>query len=210
MKTVAEILSEKRKESGLTYEQIEKETKIRRVYLEAIEKNDYSFLPEVTTVKGFIRNFALAVGLVPENVLAIFRRDFAENKKGEIVPRAFSNNGEETGFRWTPKATFVSVVAAIILIFSFFFLKQYWRFSSPPSLEVFSPKEGQVFKEEVEVVGATEKDASVKIDGALINVAEDGSFKEEIVLPRGENILTVEAVNRQGKKRVVNIKVKVE
>lgn len=210
MKTVGEVLSEKRKNLGLSLEHIEKETKIRQKYLEAIEKNDFVFFPEVATVKGFIRNYALILNLSPDAVLAIFRRDFGENEKGQVVSRSYSNELEEKGFRWTPKLTFFAVIFFILFIFAFFLFQQYLRFSAPPPLEVISPKEGQTFKEKVEVFGNTEKDSTLKIDGSLVNLDENGNFKEEIVFPRGENIVTVESSNRQGKKRTVNVKVKVE
>lgn len=210
MKTVGEILSGKRNQLGLSLEQVEKETKIRKKYLEAIEKSDFGIFSESTTVKGFIRNYSLILGLSPENVLAIFRRDFIENEAGQIIPRGFTKEIEERSFRWTPKITFFLFIGLLLFSFCYFFFSQYSRFSSPPQLEVFSPKEGQIFQGKVEVVGKTDKDATVKVDGSLIVVSPSGDFGEKIVFPRGENILTIEAANRQGKKRTVNIKVKVE
>ena len=95
MRTAGEILSGKRNQLGLSLDQIEKDTKIRKKYLEAIEKNNYSFFSESTTVKGFIRNYALILEIPPENILAIFRRDFIENEKGQIIPRGFTKEIEE-------------------------------------------------------------------------------------------------------------------
>ncbi len=210
MRTVGEILSQKRKELGLTLEEIEKETKIRRQYLEAIEKNNFSAIPESTIVKGFIRNYAQSLGLLPENVLAVFRRDFRENQKGQIIPRGMVEPLDEKGFYWTPKATLVVILSLLVFGFVFFFVRQYLGLSSAPPLEVLSPKEGQVIKDKVSVIGRTDKDASVKIEGTVITVSADGTFKEEIVLPRGENVIVIEASNRQGKKRRADIKVKVE
>jgi cytoskeletal protein RodZ len=210
MRTVGEILSEKRKELKLSLEDIEKETKIRRKYLEAIEDNNFSLIQESTTVKGFIRNYALSLGLSAENVLAVFRRDFRENDKGQVIPRGMVESLGEKTFYWTPKMTFVFFVSVLVLGFAYFFVRQYVGFSSAPELEIFSPVEGQVINEKVEVNGKTHPEASVKIDGTLISISEDGTFKEEIILPRGENFLTIEAANRQGKKRTVNIKIKVE
>lgn len=210
MRTVGEILSEKRKELNLSLEDIEKETKIRQKYLEAIEKNNFSQIQESTIVKGFIRNYALALGLSADNVLAVFRRDFRENEKGQVIPRGMVEPLGEKSFCWTPKMTFIFFVSFLIIGFTYFFVRQYVGFSSAPELEVFSPVEGQVFEEKIEVRGKTHPEASVKIDGTLISISEDGSFKEEVTLPRGENFVTVEAVNRQGKKRTFNIKVKVE
>ena len=210
MKTVGDILSEKRKSLGLSFDQIEKETKIRQKYLRAIEENDYSSLPEIITVKGFLRNYALILNLPPETIMATFRRDFIENEKGLVVARSFSGDIEREGFHWTPKLTFITLIFLTVFIISFFFLKQYLKFSSPPDLIILSPKEGQIFKEKIVVFGETEKDATIKIDGSLVTIDDNGSFKEEVVFPKGENVLTIEAENRQGRRRTVNIKVKVE
>lgn len=210
MRTVGEILSQRRKTLGLNLLDIEKETKIRLKYLEAIEKNNFSQIAESTVVKGFIRNYASALSLSPENVLAVFRRDFRENEKGQIIPRAITEQFDETKFYWTPKATFILLLVLLLSGFSFFFFKQYSKFSAAPELEVSSPKEGQVFKEKVDVIGKADKDATVRIDGTIISITSNGQFKEEIVLPRGDNIVTIEAINRQGKKNVVNRKIKVD
>jgi len=210
MRTVGEILSEKRRSLGLSLEEIGKETKIRPKYLEAIEKNNFSSFGQSTTVKGFIRNYAQVLGLSPENTLAVFRRDFAENEKGQIIPQGVVEPLDEQQFYWTPKLTFIAIVVLLLGGFVFFFFRQYTRFNSPPFLEISSPADEQIFKEKIVVSGKTDKDASVRIEGTLITVAEGGSFKEEIVLPRGENILTIEASNRRGRKRTVNVKVKVE
>lgn len=210
MRTVGEILSEKRKELNLNLEDIEKETKIRQKYLKAIEDNNFSQIQESTIAKGFIRNYALNLGLSAENTLAVFRRDFKENEKGQVIPRGMVEPFGEKNFCWTPKMTFIFVISVLVFGFTYFFVKQYMGFSSAPELEVFSPLEGQVIKEKVEVNGKTHPEASVKIDGTLISISEDGTFKEDITLPRGENFLTIEAASRQGKKRTVNIKIKVE
>lgn len=210
MRTVGEILSQRRKEIGLTLDQVEKETKIRQKYLEAIEKDLFSQIQESTTVKGFVRNYAQFLGLSAENVLAVFRRDFCENEKGQIIPRGMVKPLNEKTFYWTPKYTVIGVIGLLFFGFIFFFVKQYLNFSSAPFLQITSPVENQVFKENVLVTGKTDKDATVKIDGSLITITEEGNFRENIVLPRGENIVTIESSNRKLKKRTVNIKIRVE
>jgi len=212
MRTVGEILGQRRKELNLTLEQVEKEIKIRQKYLEAIEKNNFSQIPESTIVKGFIRNYALYLSLPPDNILAVFRRDFFENEKGQIIPRGMVQplDKKSFGFYWTPKLTTITAIALLFGGFIFFFFRQYLNYSSPPFLEVFSPKEGQAFNGEVLIFGKTDKDASIKVDGSVIPIDNTGVFREEIVLPRGENTVVIETSNRQQKKRSLNIKVNVE
>ncbi len=210
MRTVGEILSEKRAELGYSLEQVEKEIKIRQHYLEAIEKNGFDSLPESTVVKGFIRNYAQYLDLPPENVLAVFRRDFRENEKGQIIPRGMVEPLSEKGFYWTPKLTLILFFSILILGFTFFFLRQYLSFSSAPPLEVASPVEGQIYQQKIPVIGKTDKDATIKINGTLVSITENGNFNEEIVLPQGENVVVVESANRKGQKRVIERRIKVE
>lgn len=210
MRTVGEILGQKRKDLGLSLEEVEKETKIRQKYLLAIESDNFGQIPESTIVKGFVRNYAQFLSLSADNILAIFRRDFCENEKGQIIPRGMVEPLDKKRFYWTPKLTVITTIAILLTGFIFFFVRQYLGFSSAPPLQVFSPVDGQTYKEKIEVVGKTDKDASIKIEGNLISIFSDGSFKEEIVLPRGENTVTIEAANRQGRKTLVTRKVKVE
>ncbi len=194
----------------MSLENIEKETKIRKRFLEAIEKNNFPQIEGSTVVKGFIRNYALILGLEPENLLAIFRRDFCENEKGQIIPRSIVEPLKRDRFYWTPKATFVLILSLLLGSFVFVFIRQYLKFSSAPTLELLSPKNGEIFKEKVIIIGKTDKDASVKVDGTLISVSDEGEFSEQIVLPRGDDIITVVAINRQGKKTTVSRKIKIE
>lgn len=209
MKTVGQILSEKRQELGLSLMDVEKETKIRQKYLEAIEKNEFAQISETVSAEGFVRNYAQVLGLPTEKVLAIFRRDFDTKAKAEILPKGI-NPQNNPKFYWTPKLTAGLIIVLLLFLGVFLGLRQYLSFSGAPPLEVFSPVEGQSIKGIVEVAGRTDKDATVRIDGVPILVSEDGSFKEETVLPKGENVILIEATSRQGKKRIINRKVKVE
>ena len=74
MQTVGEMLREERERKGLTLKNIEAETNIRIVYLQAIEDANYSVLPGETYVKGFIRNYANTLGLNGQEYVEIYRK----------------------------------------------------------------------------------------------------------------------------------------
>lgn len=209
MKTVGQILSEKRRLLNLSLAEVEKETKIRQKYLEAIEADRFTKIAQSVSISGFVRSYAQFLGLPVDNILAIFRRDFEAEKKNRIIPESLSQK-QENNFYWTPKATAILFLSLILAAGLFFGIKQYVILSGAPPVEIFSPADGQIFKEKVLVFGKTDRDATVKIDSIPILVSQDGSFKEETILPKGENIILIEATSRQGKKRVINRKVKVE
>lgn len=67
---IGKILRDAREARGLTLEQVEEETKIRRKYLEALEKEAFDVLPGRVYVRGFLRNYARFLELDERALLA--------------------------------------------------------------------------------------------------------------------------------------------
>lgn len=63
MESVGKILYEARTGKGLSLYEVEHATSIRRIYLEAIENDDYSSTPGEVFVKGIIRTYGNYLGL---------------------------------------------------------------------------------------------------------------------------------------------------
>lgn len=209
MKKVGQILQERRLELKLTLHEVEKETKIRRKYLSAIEGNQFSGIADEVSVSGFVRNYTQALGLPVEQTMAIFRRDFESEMKENIVPEELSDS-KDKGFHWTPKITLFLLIGLIAVVGIYLGVKQYLTVTGAPPLEIFIPADGQTVGATTLVSGKTDRDATLKIDGIPVLINQDGTFNEEIVLPKGENVILIESSNRQNKKRIVNLRVKVE
>jgi hypothetical protein len=71
MKSLHIELRESRIEKGISLEDIYRETKIRTALLEHIEEGNYTVVPE-PFMRAFLREYAAAVGLDPEKVIARF------------------------------------------------------------------------------------------------------------------------------------------
>ena len=67
------MLREAREDKGWTLAMVEDATKIRIRYLEALENENYSIIPGVVYIKGFLRTYAKHLGLDPENVVALYK-----------------------------------------------------------------------------------------------------------------------------------------
>ncbi len=119
MRKVGDILKKRRLEKNLTLEEVEKRTKIRKKFLLAIEKGDYSSFPSSTYVRGFIKNYSDFLNLPTEEILAIFRREFAQEEKTGILPKGLSETNPLT-FKWLTPGK-VSLLAAFVLLLTFFF-----------------------------------------------------------------------------------------
>ena len=57
----------------------------------------------------------------------------------------------------------------------------------------------EIFEQKFNVIGRTDYDSFVKINGQNITVDENGYFNKEINLSDGVNVLEIKAVNRLGK-----------
>lgn len=209
MRTVGEILESARAKRGLSLPQVEKETKIRGSFLKALEKNEFEKISGGAIVaKGFIKNYGEFLGLSPKKLLATFRRDFTEDEKGQVLPRGYYKPLDAPGFSWTPRLTVVAGVIFLILILSSYLAFQAISFLGKPPLTVSSPaSEGRVMHPEIKLSGKTDPDASVLVNGKLTTVDQDGYFEARVTLSPGENILTIEAVSRRGKKTKISRKV---
>jgi cytoskeletal protein RodZ len=200
MKTAGDLLKEKRLLKELSLEDVAGKTKIKVEYLAAIENSDFSALPSSTFAKGFLRSYASVLYLNPDTVVAMFRRDFTENEKGEIIPR-----GLVTPVNTKPKYFSVNLILTSIAILAFlgFLLVQLFSWWSLPSLKVLSPQDGDTYGEKVTFKGVTDRDATVKVDDQQVIVDQNGGFTLDIIFSGGTHTVIIETVSRQGKSRLL-------
>lgn len=66
------MLREAREARGLSLEQVERDTRIVRRYLTALEEEDFEVFPADVYARGFLRSYASYLGLNPTELLALF------------------------------------------------------------------------------------------------------------------------------------------
>jgi cytoskeletal protein RodZ len=195
MRTVGEILSEARNKRNLSYEQVEKDTKIRKKIIEILESSNWSTLPP-TYVKGLLKNYSNYLGLEEKRILAFFRREYDEKKSPSGIKPV---SVVRAGFRLTPGNLTIVLSGLATLAVIVYLLFQYQSFTAPPKLEILEPKNNEKTSAlEVNVVGRTWSDAILKINGEEVQVSPGGTFSVAVGLKEGNNILTITAANRFG------------
>jgi len=75
MSELGALLRKARNEKGMSLDDIQELTKIRKRYLEAIESGDHSVLPGTFYVRAFVKNYSEAVGLDPDEVLRLYQHE---------------------------------------------------------------------------------------------------------------------------------------
>lgn len=206
MKTVGEILKEERLKKRYSLDSLENATKIKKEFIEAIEKGKWSELPDMAVVLGFVRTLSTHLGLVQEKTLAILRRDYPP-RKSMINPKPdISKNSF-----WNPKRAFLITISILVIILVGYLGFQYFSFISPPKLEIFGPKEEELINEEnIKVSGKTDLDSVVKINDEQVLLNADGEFETNIKIDKNTTEIEIKAISRFGKETKITRKIKVD
>jgi cytoskeletal protein RodZ len=196
MTKAGEKLQQTRLEKGLTLEDVAKNTKIKTEFLSFIEEGEYAKLPSVSYAHGFVRNYAKFLGLPEKEIMAIFRREFDEDKTYRVLPKGFGEGDSFPLGKFKLKQTAVLIVF-IFLIFMAYILFQYrYAFLNPP-LQITSPQNGStVSSSEVTISGKTDSNATVYIEKNAVSVDQNGNFKTTINVFPGQTTISVSVINK--------------
>lgn len=73
MKDIGDFLRERREERGISLIEAEKDLKIRKKYLQALEEGNIDIIPGRTYVVGYLRNYSKYLGIDEENINSIIQ-----------------------------------------------------------------------------------------------------------------------------------------
>lgn len=204
MKTVGQLLHAQRNQKGLSVEDLSSTTKIDVKYIQALEEDRYDLLPSETFAKGFIRNIALSLGSNPNELIAVFRRDFRHPEVD--TPKKISRT-VSSPLRFSSQFLPIALgVTAFILYLGF----QFRAILTPPQLQITKPQVGSVLASPVEIEGITSTDSLVTInDDNVVKPDQNGIFQIRISLPIGETSIKVKSVNRFSRSSTVTVPITV-
>lgn len=208
--TLGERLKKLRLERRLSLGDVSKSTKIQAKYIEYLEEGEYSKLPADVYVKGFLKSYAIFMGLNEAILIKQYLREKGIHSNIKKIDESdkLSRPINFSSFVVTPKIIAASVTAVLVIGCFAYLYRQVNSFVSSPRLFISSPSDGSsVDSKAITVKGIAEKDSSVSINGQNVLVDEQGQFQEEVGLQPGVNAITVKAINRFEKESVRNLSV---
>lgn len=122
-KSLGQIFAAERERQGLSRPDVAQRLHMSAYQIEAIETADYARLPHGTFLRGFVRNYAKALGIAAEPVLALLPEGPGERKPGIVVPTQgirFDPIGERLQSPYVKAATLAVVAVAVA------FAAMYW------------------------------------------------------------------------------------
>lgn len=113
-------LKQARQHRGVSLRDIATETKISVVALEALERNDYSRLPGGIFSRAFVRAYAIAVSVEPEEAVNEFLVDFTrwekERERSKKRPEITADDREFLERQRRALRTFRMVLVVVVLV----------------------------------------------------------------------------------------------
>ncbi|MEI7891081.1 MAG: helix-turn-helix domain-containing protein [bacterium] len=196
--TLGEKMKKIRDERRLSLNEISKGTKIQVKYLQHIEESEYQKLPADVYTRGFLRSYAIFMGLNETALIKQFEREKNIHKNiKKVVDEDHHHKARPVKFSSlviTPKAIIISVILLVVVLSFAYLYIEVNNFVSKPRLSILTPFDGAMINgSSTHVSGIAEKDALVFINDQPVLVSEKGEFSEDIGLKLGVNIISVKA-----------------
>jgi len=195
---VGETLQLARERKGVDLYRAERDTKIRLRYLSALEDGDYDELPAPVYTKGFLRNYAIYLGLEPDDILDRWRDEMEQQRTATRVavippPMPIVEPGGRR-VHITPSMIVAGLVGLVVILFVGYIGIQLLRFAEITPIKITYPTDvfSQVDAASVTLAGTSSPGARVHITGPgdqLYDVTahDDGTWTQEVRLARGQN-----------------------
>jgi len=203
--SLPERLYAARERKGVDLYRAERDTKIRSRYLAALERGDYKELPGAVYTKGFLRNYALYLGLDPDEILVQWRRERGDNNAPAqqviSVPRPIAP--PRRGLTFSPGVVVAALLTVAVLVVGAYLALQILRYAKPPTISVTNPQVATITVEEgtasYTLEGMTIPGGTVTVEAAggsrQANADSTGAWSLAVDLRRGKNPFKIDATD---------------
>ncbi len=207
---VGEKFHEERVRKGLSLEEVSRATKIRSSFLLAIEKGEYKKLPQGAYAYGYVRNYARFLGLSEREILALFKREYEEEKFVKVLPDGFARQ-DNFSFSKFKIAQALKVTLLIFVVLLVYIVFQYRSAIFNPSLNVSMPTENSIVSSQaVTVIDKTDPNVTVFINSDPAVLDKNGNFKKIINVFPGKAKIIIKSINKFNRTTVVERSVEIK
>ncbi len=210
--SLPERLFAARERKGVDLYRAERDTKIRARYLAALERGDYKELPGAVYTKGFLRNYALYLGLDADDVLLQWRRERGIVREAEpviVVPKAIV--APRKGLTFSPAVVVAALLTVAVVAFGAYLVMQILRYAEPPTIALTQPRQAVIDVDEdtssyvlrgTSIAGATVAIVSPSWEQPLhVSADTNGKWTAEVDLRRGRNQFDISATDPETQKK---------
>jgi cytoskeleton protein RodZ len=201
---LGEVLRTAREARGVDLARVERDTKIRSRYLQALEDGDYAELPGAVYTKGFLRNYGAYLGLDAEYLIDLYRLEsaqpLAEKPTVPTPPRPISTRRSRP-LVVTPGVIMAALLTVGVAIFIIYLVAEFVTFARTPDLVITAPAGDVAGYDQMEytIIGSTEPNSRVTVEGLrenpTVTADADGNFTIVVGLVPGSNVIRLVALD---------------
>lgn len=203
--TLGEKLKNLRETNLYSVKRLAKKNFIHKKYIEALEENNYADLPDEIYTKNYIIAY---VKFFKRDPAPFVNEYLAEMSKNKIAVKKDITKGGGSRFVFPVHMTKYAIIGIIIISFATYLGFEIKTITTPPHLQIFEPADETVVKSPIlSISGKSEKESRIKINGEPIMPNADGTFKEDVDLQRGLNIIKISAARKYSKENIIYRKI---
>lgn len=172
MNEIGQKLREAREEKGLSLKDVSEKTRIRTIYLEALEAGNFDRIPGMVYVKGFIKSYAKAVDLDPTELLNHYQQNLEPEPEEEedlsevrVKPRKKSKVGRNI---------VIAILVLAIVGAAFFVGKTVWQTIQTETIPHLNEK-----SEDESTTDSTESDKADQTDTTSQNTLNQDASNQD-------------------------------
>lgn len=206
--TLGEKLKNAREEQGYTLEQVAEQTRIKAANIHYLETGEYNKLPGLLFIENYLKTYVNFLQLswprvkkMYEKERIMYREPDKPGKSARHIKRALN----------VPKLVYGLLIGMVVLIILAYLGFEISNIVEPPALEIYNVPDNMITENRsVDMVGRTDPEANVFINGQMISVDPSGNFQEVVSLQEGINTMTISAKKKHSKEIVVIKQIKVQ
>lgn len=196
-KALGEKLRTLRRSQAVSLDMIEKLTRVRKSYLEALEWGKYDLLPDPMYTRNYIRSYARALNADETYFLELYEEE--SGRMDLLSPHRLPRERVKRRSFFVVTHLLSGAVLAVCALAVIGYLGfQANRLLSAPSVSLLNPSDDSAVASALLPVSGTveNKEVQVKVNGKDVVVKDDNTFSTTLDLVRGLNVITVEAKRR--------------
>lgn len=205
--TLGNKLRALRRGQAVSLDMMEDRTRVQRKYLIALEQGDYEHLPAPLYTRNFIRSYARSLDADENYFLELYEEECGRCDLVDPMRMPRQRVRRIRFLVWNRFVKFGAVLAVILLLFGYLG----WQIQSivaPPEIVLFSPADESITLKAISTVeGLVEEDTTVFVNGSQVIVNADRTFKTDVDLEKGLNVIVVEAERRYSRRAHVERRV---
>lgn len=203
--TLGERLRRERESANLSVREVSDAIKVQLNYIEALEAGNYAALPSELYIKAFLKSYARYIGLDVDFTMRLYQDEFKAFQKhfGKERNKVLLKKRRIHSVVLPRVAKSIIIMVLIGAVFGYLGI-QLSHAVNPPNLHITEPFDNLVVQEySIRVMGATEPESKVTINGQEIAVGKNGEFEEDVSLHDGLNTIEISATKGRSRSSTV-------